>query len=113
MPTAAPTRPSRTGRADLVVLGIEVALVAAAVIVALDRIGVGGGGPAALLCVLVGATAPVSVAVTIRALGDETRARAALPFLVLFPGAVWVGASADGIFTGVVAAGLALLARPG
>src|SRR5439155_1531967 len=31
-------------------------------------------------------------------------------FLVLFPGAVWVGASADGLFMGVVAAGLALLA---
>ncbi|MYU19827.1 hypothetical protein GTZ78_56430, partial [Streptomyces sp. SID8361] len=32
------------------------------------------------------------------------------PFLVLAPGAVWVGASADGYFTAVAAWGLALLA---
>ncbi len=83
------------------------------VFVVLDRIGLGGGAPAALLCVLVGAAAPVAVAVTLRALRDETAARAALPFLVLFPGAVWVGASADGLFTGVLATGLALLAVGG
>src|SRR6266536_4759246 len=80
------------------------------VFVLLDRIGLGGGGPAALLCVLVGASAPVSVAVTLRALGAGSTARAAVPFLVLFPGAVWIGASADGLFAGVAAAGLALLA---
>jgi len=80
------------------------------VFVWLDRVGLGGGGPAAVLCVLVGATVAVSVPQALRALGDEAAARAALPFLVLFPGAVWVGASADGLFAGVVAAGLALLA---
>lgn len=83
------------------------------VFVVLERTGLRGGGPAALLCVLVGAAAPIAVAVTLRALRDETAARAALPFLVLFPGAVWVGASADGLFTGVLAAGLALLAVGG
>ena len=82
------------------------------VFVLLDRAGLGGGGPAALACVLVGATAPVSVAAALRWLRDEDGARAALPFLVLFPGAVWVGASADGLFAGVLAAGLALLAAP-
>jgi hypothetical protein len=30
--------------------------------------------------------------------------------MVLFPGAVWIGVSADGLFTGVTATGLALLA---
>ncbi|WP_346122732.1 hypothetical protein, partial [Micromonospora coerulea] len=80
--------------------------------VGLDRIGLGGGTAAALACVLVGATVSVSVPVTLRALGDEPAARAVLPFLVLLPGAVWVGASADGIFAAVVAAGLALLAHP-
>ncbi|GIH15000.1 hypothetical protein [Rugosimonospora africana] len=80
------------------------------VFVLLDRIGLGGGVPAALLCVAVGATAPLSVAVTLRALRNEATARLALPFLVLWPGAIWVGASADGLFMGVVAAGLALLA---
>jgi methylthioxylose transferase len=78
----------------------------------LDRIGLGGGGPAALACVLAGATVTVSIPVALRWLGDEAAARAALPFLVLLPGAVWVGASADGIFAAVVAAGLALLAAP-
>jgi hypothetical protein len=79
----------------------------------LDRIGLGGGGPAALCCVLIGATVAISVPVALRALGDEAAARAVLPFLVLFPGAVWVGASADGIFAAVVAAALALLAPQG
>jgi methylthioxylose transferase len=53
----------------------------------------------------------------VRALGGPRAGRAAVPFMVLFPGAVWVGASADGLFTGVTAAGVALLAaaacRPG
>ncbi len=83
------------------------------VFVLLDRVGLPGGVPAALVCILVGASAPVSVAYTLRALRAEATARAALPFLVLFPGAVWVGVCADGMFTGVVAAGLALLAADG
>ncbi|MET8910140.1 hypothetical protein [Micromonospora sp. NPDC004551] len=83
------------------------------VFVWLDRIGLGGGTAAALCCVLVGATATVSVPVTLRALGAAEAARAVLPFLVLLPGAVWLGASGDAVFTGVVAAGLALLAVRG
>jgi hypothetical protein len=79
------------------------------VFVWLDRVGLGGGGPAALLCVLVGATVAVSIPQALKGLGDEAAARAALPFLVLFPGAVWLGASADAVFAGVLAAGLALL----
>jgi hypothetical protein len=67
--------------------------------------------------VLVGSTAGTAVAVTVRALGSESTARAALPFAVLFPGAIWVGVSADGLFAGVLAWGVALLAtsaaRPG
>ncbi len=80
------------------------------VFVGLDRIGLPGGVPAALLCVLVGSTAGIAVAVTLRALGAEAAARAALPFGVLFPGAVWIGVSADGLFAGVLAWGVALLA---
>lgn len=80
------------------------------VFVWLDRIGLGGGGVAAVVCVLVGAAAAVAVPVTIAALGRPDLARAAVPFLVLFPGAVWVGVSADGLFTGVTATGIALLA---
>ncbi|MGK5741037.1 hypothetical protein [Micromonospora sp. URMC 103] len=79
----------------------------------LDRVGLGGGTAAALACVLVGATVTVTVPVTLRALGAPDAARAVVPFLALLPGAIWVGASADGIFAGVVAAGLALLAARG
>lgn len=80
------------------------------VFVWLDRVGLGGGGVAGVVCILVGAAAAVAVPVTISALGHRDLARAAIPFLVLFPGAVWVGVSADGLFTGVTATGVALLA---
>jgi hypothetical protein len=80
------------------------------VFVGLDRLGLGGGAWAALVCVLTGALVVVAVPVTLRALGDVAAARAAVPFLVLFPGAVWIGASADGLFAGVSSVGVALLA---
>ncbi len=80
------------------------------VYVVLDRIGLGGGGAAGLVTVLVGASACAAVAVTLRALGAEDVARAALPFGVLLPGAVWVGVSADGMFAAVLAWGVTLLA---
>ncbi len=80
------------------------------VFVGLDRIGLPGGAPAALLCGLVGSTAAIAVAVTLRALGADATARAVLPFGVLLPGAIWIGVSADGLFAGVLAWGVALLA---
>ncbi|WP_407645513.1 hypothetical protein [Amycolatopsis alkalitolerans] len=80
------------------------------VFVWLDRIGLGGGGAAGVVCILAGALAAVAVPVTISVLGTRDQARAVLPFLVLFPGAVWVGVSADGLFAGVTATGIALLA---
>jgi hypothetical protein len=80
------------------------------VFVALDRAGLGGGGWAAVACVAVGASTAVTVPLAVRALGGPDAARAAVPFVVLLPGAVWVGASADGLFAGVTAAGVAMLA---
>ncbi|MEV4642513.1 hypothetical protein AB0J80_34735 [Actinoplanes sp. NPDC049548] len=77
----------------------------------LDRIGLGGGAWAAVLCVMVGALAAVAVPETVRLLGDPDAARVAVPFAVLLPGAVWIGASADGLFAGVAAVGTMLLAR--
>ncbi len=76
----------------------------------LDRIGLGGGEPAGLFVMLVGSSACVAVAVGLQALGAEDVARRALPFGVLLPGAVWIGVSADGMFAGVLAWGVALLA---
>lgn len=78
--------------------------------VALDRLGLGGGGWAGVWCIVLGASAAAAVLVTLRALDAERLARRAAPFLVLAPGAIWVGASADGYFAAVTAWGLALLA---
>lgn len=78
--------------------------------VVLDRLGLGDGGPAGVVTVLVGASAGIAVAVAVRALSGEDLARRLLPFAVLFPGAVWVGVSADGMFAAVLAWGVALLA---
>ncbi len=80
------------------------------VFVWLDRLGLSGGVWAAAVCVLSGCLVAVAVPVTLAALGRAEAARASLPFVVLFPGAVWVGVSADGLFAGVTAVGLALLA---
>lgn len=80
------------------------------VFVWLDRLGLSGGAAASTLCVLAGGLVAVAVPVTARVLAGEEVARRILPFAVLFPGAVWLGASADGLFAGVSATGVALLA---
>ncbi|WP_412741783.1 hypothetical protein [Krasilnikovia sp. MM14-A1004] len=81
------------------------------VFVWLDRAGLGGGAPAGVLCILVAALVAVAVPYTVRLLGSDDAARAVVPFVVLFPGAVWSGVSADGMFAGVTAVGVALLAH--
>lgn len=78
--------------------------------VGLDRTGLGGGGWAGAWCITVGSSATLAVLLTVRALAGERTARRTAPFVALSPGAVWVGASADGYFAAVTAWGLALLA---
>jgi hypothetical protein len=80
------------------------------VFVWLDRIGLGGGGWAGITCVLVGSLAAIAVPATVRAVADEATARTVLPFTVLFPGAINLGISADGLFAGVTSVGVLLLA---
>ncbi|WP_158889234.1 hypothetical protein [Amycolatopsis anabasis] len=80
------------------------------VFVWLDRIGLSGGAWAAVVCVVTGCLVAVAVPVTLAALGRAEAARAVVPFAALFPGAVWIGVSADGLFAGVTATGIALLA---
>lgn len=75
---------------------------------AMDRLGLPGGGWAGVLVVLVGSSAGIAVAVTLFACGAADSARTALPFLIFFPGAIWVGVSADGMFAGVAAWSIAL-----
>ena len=78
--------------------------------VLLDRLGFPGGGYAGAVTAAIGASAVVAVALTLAALGGRELARTYLPFGVLFPGAVWVGVSADGMFAAILAWGVALLA---
>jgi hypothetical protein len=75
----------------------------------LDRIGLGGGGWAGLLCLLVGSSAAAAIVVAVRALADENTARLAAPFVAVAPTAIWIAVSADGYFAGVAAWGIALL----
>ena len=76
----------------------------------LDRIGLGGGAWAGLLCLLVGSSAAAAIVVAVRALADEETARLVAPFVAVAPTAIWVAVSADGYFAGVAAWGIALLA---
>ena len=76
----------------------------------LDRIGLGGGAWAGLLCLLVGSSAAAAIVVAVRALADEDTARLAAPFVAVAPTAIWIAVSADGYFAGVAAWGIALLA---
>lgn len=78
--------------------------------VLLDRIGLAGGTWAALVCVGIGTSAVVAVAVTLRAVDSERMARRAVPFLMVVPAAIWIGVSADAMFLGVSAWAVALLA---
>ncbi len=76
----------------------------------LDRIGLGGGAWAGLLCLLAGSSAAAAVIVAVRALADEPTARLVAPFVAVAPTAIWIAVSADGYFAGVAAWGIAMLA---
>ena len=77
---------------------------------ALDRVGLGGADPAAALVIGAGALAAPAALIALRELAGATQARAAAPFAVLVPGAVWMATSADALFAGVLAVGAALFA---
>ncbi|SDV02007.1 hypothetical protein SAMN04488544_3570 [Microlunatus sagamiharensis] len=78
---------------------------------ALAAVGLPGGFWAGLLCILVSSAAAVGLPVALRELGAPDAARRVVPFAALMPGAVWMAVSADGLFAGVAAAGLALACR--
>jgi len=85
--------------------------------VGLDRLGLGGAGWAAALCIAAGASAVPAVLVTVRLLGGEVTARRAAPFVTFAPAVLWIATSADALFLGVSAWGICALAssaaRPG
>jgi hypothetical protein len=76
----------------------------------LDRIGLGGGAWAGLLCLVVGSSIAAAIIVAVRALADEETARRAAPFVAVAPTAIWIAVSADGYFAGIAAWGIASLA---
>jgi len=80
------------------------------VFVLLERVGLGGAGWAAALCIGAGASAVPAVLLTFRLLG-EPAARRVAPYLALFPGALWVATSVDALFLGVSAWGVCALAH--
>jgi methylthioxylose transferase len=75
----------------------------------LVQLGLGGWASAGIIVILLGATTPVAVLVTLRRLGAEAAGRRALPFLVMGPAAIWMAVSADGMFAAFAAWGLTTL----
>lgn len=76
---------------------------------ALDSIGLGGAGWAAALCIVAGASAVPAILIAVRSVAGEVAARAAAPFLVLAPAAIWLATSADALFLGISAWGVTAL----
>jgi methylthioxylose transferase len=79
----------------------------------LDRVGLGGAGWLALLAIVAWGGAAACALAAARAVAGEQSARRAAPALAVLPAAVWAGTSLDALFTGLVAAALALVAHAG
>lgn len=78
--------------------------------VGLVRLGLGSGLAAGLVVIVLAATIPVAVLMTMRRLGAEHESRAAVPFLVVGTAAIWMAVSADAMFAAFAAWGLCCLA---
>ena len=78
--------------------------------VLLDRLGLTGLGWASAMCIGAGALAVPAVLLAVRAVAGDGPARTAAPFVVLAPVALWIATSADALFAGVAAWGVALVA---
>jgi len=76
---------------------------------ALRPLGVSNTATVATLYVLVGVAAIPAVLLAVADVSGRPAARAAAPFFVLFPGAIWVATSADALFSGVAAWAVALV----
>ena len=75
----------------------------------LGQLGLGSAWWVAALFIVGGASAVGAVLVAAREVAGESWARAAAPFVVLAPAAIWVATSADALFAGVAAWGSALV----
>jgi hypothetical protein len=75
----------------------------------MDRIGLGGAAQMVALAIGCGGITIVSGLVACREVAGEDAARRVAPFLVLSPAAIWMVTSADAIYAGIGAAGVAAL----
>ncbi len=73
------------------------------------EVGLGGAIPAAMLLIAGGALAAPAALAALREVAGEPRARAAAPFMVVLPAAIWIATSADAFYAGVSAWGVALI----
>jgi methylthioxylose transferase len=73
-------------------------------------LGLGHPWVAGALSYLGVAVLPVAVLLTVKTVASEQVARASAPFLALAPYAVWMGTSADALYTAVAASGVACIA---
>lgn len=78
--------------------------------VVLVHLGLGSGLAAGSVVLVLAATTPVAVLITLRRLGAESHARWAAPLLATGPAAIWMAVSADAMFGAVAAWGLCALA---
>ena len=78
--------------------------------VLLDRLGITSHLWIGIIIVTLASSAVVAALVALRVMGNESLARAAAPWLVLAPSAIWMGVDGDALFTAVAAWGLCLLA---
>ncbi|NYF11431.1 hypothetical protein HDC94_002587 [Leifsonia sp. AK011] len=75
----------------------------------LVTLGLGSWPAAGTVVLLLAATVPVAVLLTLRRLGADDAARRAAPLLVFGPAAIWMAVSADAMFAAFAAWGLYLL----
>jgi methylthioxylose transferase len=76
----------------------------------LARMGLEGAAWATVLVVSVGVSACAATLVVVQTMAGESSARNLAPFMALTPAAVWIVTSADALFMGVSAWGIAALA---
>ena len=78
--------------------------------VGLARLGLGSWLAAGWVILLIAATTPCAVLLTLRRLGAGDTARRIAPLLVISPAAIWMAVSADGMFAAVAAWALCCVA---
>jgi hypothetical protein len=79
----------------------------------LDRLSLASPGVVAGIYIVAGAAIAPAVLTAVRSVAGEQCARLAAPFLILAPYAIWVATSADALYAGVGACGVAMIISAG